>query len=66
MRLSNSKTNSWLSPQLSVADNSGPQPATVQWPFPNQLIRPSDQPPLSQRPIRTFADMTTEVGEALW
>lgn len=38
----------------------------VLWPFPKQLLRPHDAPPLSSSHTPTFADMTTELGEARW
>lgn len=45
--------------------NTG-QPSTLgPWPFPAKLI-PSSQWPLGKPPIRTFADMTTDLGEATW
>ena len=40
--------------------------STVPWPFPDQLIRHHDAPPLSSTRTPTYADMTTELGEAQW
>lgn len=45
--------------------NTGQSSASVQWPFPQKLLQPSDQ--WFPAPVtRTFADMTTELGEAKW
>jgi len=66
MRSFNLSKTAPLSPPSSVDDSGGQPSDVVQWPFPQKLIRPSDQWSLSSQAIPTYADMTTELGDALW